>query len=61
MMYDEQPSLKVVHAATMWNERRNSFDIAKALKITEPQALRLLEEARYHKLIPSRSRPVSVQ
>lgn len=52
MIYDEVPTLDVIHAAFLWKQRRNSWDIAKALKITEPKALRLLEEARWHKLIP---------
>lgn len=51
MMYDELPSRKVTHAANLWNDRRNSDDIAKALKVTEPEALRMLEEGRWHGLV----------
>ena len=43
---DDRPPRKVANAVTMWRERRNSADIARALKISEPVALRLLALAK---------------
>ena len=48
-------SREVRHAAEMWKSRRNSWDIAKALKMTEPEALQLLERARALGMIPGRA------
>jgi DNA-binding transcriptional regulator LsrR (DeoR family) len=47
-----EPDRRVVNAATMWHERRNSAEIARALKIPEPEALKLLEKAREEALLP---------
>lgn len=46
------PDRRVVNAATLWREHRNSWDIARALHVTEPQALRLLDQARKAGLLP---------
>ena len=43
---DEPLPCKVANAATMWRSRRNSAEIARALKISEPAALRLLALAK---------------
>lgn len=51
MMYDEIPSPKVTHAANLWNTAHNSHDIARALKVKEPESLRLIEEARWRGLV----------
>lgn len=43
---------RVVNAATMFGrDHRNSADIARALKISEPDALRLLDRARAEALL----------
>ncbi len=42
---------KVANAATLWRGHRNSADIARALKISEPAALRLIERAREEALL----------
>lgn len=47
-----RPDRRVVNAATMWHERRNSQDIARALHVPEPVALRLIAEARDVGLLP---------
>jgi hypothetical protein len=49
-----EPDRRVVNAATMWHERRNSLDIARALKLKggEPEALRLLDRAHAEGLLP---------
>ena len=43
---DEFSSRKVANAATMWRDHRNSAEIARALNIAEPAALRLLALAK---------------
>ena len=48
----ERPDRRVVNAATMWHERRNSAEIARALHLPEPAALRLLDQARDVGLLP---------
>ena len=48
----ERPDRRVVNAATMWHERRNSAEIARALHVPEVTALRLLAEARDVGLLP---------
>ncbi len=48
---DDRPPRKVANAATLWRGRRNSADIARALKISEPAALRLIEWAREEALL----------
>lgn len=41
----------VANAATMWRDRRNSAEIARALKITETEALSLIQIAREEELL----------
>jgi DNA-binding transcriptional regulator LsrR (DeoR family) len=45
MLLKEPPTISVIRAAYLWNTHHNS-DIAKSLGIKEPQALKLLDEAR---------------
>ena len=37
---------QITHAASMWMHHKNSADIGRALKVSEPEALRLLVLAR---------------
>lgn len=52
MMLLKEPAMPaVIHAAALWLTRHNSDEIARALNITEPQALKLIDEARQRGMI----------
>lgn len=46
MTHLDTPPRRISNAATLWKSRRNSAEIARALNISEPAALRLLDHAR---------------
>jgi DNA-binding transcriptional regulator LsrR (DeoR family) len=45
-------TLHARNAATLWLSRRNTSEIAAALKITEPEAQKLLDRARHEEMLP---------
>lgn len=52
MMLLKEPARPcVTQAGALWNRFHNSDEIARALNITEPQALKLIDEARQRGMI----------